>query len=230
MNRTIKSLNKQLATLVTKQAKPREKLEEALQAAWNRVFKRDKALQAALKALESSNEYGSDEAGIYRWTRYTFEDEHKAHSSFLESYLQDACVHADMANDSLVAYEGSSLIINEDGDVYDEDSSKHVIEKSEYTVDGDANEGVRNILIESHMENTGHFPGVFRTDRNGNVFSVSTLENTVTVATENQQPLQRHLAEYGIKSCIRNSNSGELIVSESDCTRARELIKEWNKS
>ena len=35
----------------------------------------------------------------------------------------------------------------------------------------------RNRLIEEYMEKTGCYPGVFSSDRHGNVFAVNTKEN-----------------------------------------------------
>lgn len=59
------------------------------------------------------------------------------------------------------------ITINEDGDVFE--GSKLIIRRSEYS-----DEQERNAQIEAHMETTGCYPGVFLTDRYGNVVLVNT--------------------------------------------------------
>jgi hypothetical protein len=56
-------------------------------------------------------------------------------------------------------------------------ADKCIINESEYKNDGEVDETKRNALIEAYMEKMGYFPGVFRRDRDGSVYSVKTLKS-----------------------------------------------------
>lgn len=64
------------------------------------------------------------------------------------------------------------ITVNEDGDVFE--GSKLIIHRDNYD-----NEMERNAQIETHMARTGYFPGVFLTDRHGNITPIDTKEKTV---------------------------------------------------
>ena len=85
-------------------------------------------------------------------------------------YMQEnhfCCV--DFKNDCISTAIGPCIIINEDGDILDQDSGKWIISKKEY----DSTEK-RNEMIEAYMTKSGCFPSVIKCDRHGNAFFVNT--------------------------------------------------------
>jgi hypothetical protein len=170
----IKRLNKKLS----RTSADVSAIRQAIQAQYNILFSACPTWTALITKLESSDEYGSDEGGIYHWVRAYGMTDDKAEREYLAAWLSEYhCVYADFANDALKAHDGGCLIINEDGDVYDEDSGKRIVDRADYLdEEGEEDEELRNALIEAWMERTGYFPGVFTHDRHGNVFPVSTLK------------------------------------------------------
>jgi hypothetical protein len=79
-------------------------------------------------------------------------------------------VGIDEENECLTLCEGPCILINEDGDVLDQDSGRWFIKRQQY--DGDLS--VRNALIEQYMQETGVFPSVIRCDKYGNAYYVNT--------------------------------------------------------
>lgn len=220
-NRKIQTLTKQLAALKERNSKQVSKIETALQAEYNARFKVDKNLKDAVKRLEASNEYGENECGIYSWIRFDVSDYAECLDQ-LESFLSENCYRLDAEHDALMYDQGGCIVVNDDGDVYDQDSGKFIIDAKEYG--GDT--GKRNVLIEAWMHSSGYFPGVFSSDRHGNVFPINTMENIVSVSKSDQsKALSRMLDNEGIANCIRSSHDNALIVAESDAKNALELIK-----
>lgn len=173
--KTIERLTVALERAQRIQGKRGAAIKAALQTEWNKVFSADKDLQSAITALESSREWGNGEVGIYRYVPFYGVDDYAECREFLEAYLADQGIHIE--GESLVASEGPSFIINDEGDVYDQDSCKVIIERADYLTDeGEEDEAKRNALIEAYMEETGFFPGVFRSDGYGNVFLVDTIK------------------------------------------------------
>lgn len=91
---------------------------------------------------------------------------------YFETYLlNNHCIRVDFVNKNLIQNIGPALIINESGDVYDQDSGKVVIDHEECEIrDGDYGELCefkRAYLIEKYMEATGCYPGVFATNSRG---------------------------------------------------------------
>jgi hypothetical protein len=171
---TIEQLKSKLASLQISTGTEISALEAELQTALNVAFDDCGELQKAIADVQNSNEYGTDGNEIYRWLRFDLSD-FSDDREYLETYLRDHFVHADFENDALMYYIGPQLIINDDGDVYDEDSGKIIITETACADDDGAYcEKVRNALIENWMEKTGYFPGVFSVDRHGNVFLVNT--------------------------------------------------------
>jgi hypothetical protein len=174
MNKEIKALNNKLANISDNEFA----IKQELQLAWNKVFDDMSVLRDAITKVEASNEYTWESRGedICSWIRFdtkSFDD----CAEYLKEYLRNEhYVEIDFENDALLYSMGPSIIINEDGDVLDQDGDKWFINKDDYRDEdsGDLNEGKRNELIEAYMEKTGCYPGVFRTDRHGNVFAVST--------------------------------------------------------
>lgn len=165
----IKDLSGRLKVLESEYNREHGILTYALQQEYNKVFDKDTTLQAALKELSESNEYARTESGdISQWTRFSF-DAYKESLIYLEQYLSDGhCVYMDRTNDTLYSLLGPEIIIYSDGDVFDEESHKVIIEKKDYDTATERNE-----LIEKHMETSGYYPGVFREDKHGNIFPVN---------------------------------------------------------
>lgn len=135
------------------------------------IFDDSTALQRNLVNAESASMYGSDSSGIYSWYRI---DTSKFSDALdeLKEYIEDqGCFTLDVDNECIMNYQGPCIIINDDGDVLDEDSGKWIVSKHDYN-----SETERNALIEGWMEKQGYFPGVFHSDRHGNVSLVSTTK------------------------------------------------------
>jgi hypothetical protein len=171
MNTTIKALMAKLERTERDAYQAIKPIKQALQNEWDKVFSVDKALKRDLDALERSNDYGSDEGGeIYRWVHADLE-RYAECKDCLDTYLeQEYFTRIDWKNGALMTDEGPSLVIDDDGDVYDQYSRKTIIKAGEYKDDDE----LRNELIEQWMEKNGYFPGVFRWDRHGNIFHVDT--------------------------------------------------------
>jgi len=76
--------------------------------------------------------------------------------------------NVDFDNDCLLLPLGpDEIIINEVGDVFQ--GNKLILKRTNYVDTQD-----RNAQIEAHMERSGYFPGVFHSDRYGNLTSVDT--------------------------------------------------------
>ena len=142
-------------------------------------------LKIALVNLENSenfqwNSFGEPD-GIVRWTRFPeLRNVADNEIEYLKRYLRDEHhVFINLDHGCLQTSEGPSLIINSDGDVYDQDSSKVIIKKSDYVDEfGNKDETKRNELIEQWMECAGYFPGVFLEGMSGDLFLVDTQPKT----------------------------------------------------
>jgi len=147
-----------------------------LQVEYNKVFNDSTVLDKAVKAANESKEYRFNEYGeIESWSRCYdlkgFED----CMQYLAEWFYDQGMRIDWENECILVGQGGCFVINDSGDVYDTDNGKFFLSKSDYLDEnGDADETVRNRLIEEHMTKTGYFPGVFSADRHGNVFLVNT--------------------------------------------------------
>lgn len=178
MNKTIKALNKQLS----KSNADISDIETKLQAAWNKVFQDSGVIKAMVSKVENSKDYTHTEYGdIASWAHVDLEDFEDC-KPYFESYMRDNGIDVDWTNDAIVLSCGpDNLIIQNDtpyrraNGVWCEGNC--VIKESEYTNDdNEVDTSKRNKLIESYMEKTGCYPGVFRCDSHGNVFSVNTQE------------------------------------------------------
>lgn len=152
-------------------------LKAELQTAYNAVFTDSTVVRAMVDRIESGepdgyqwNEYGDELVQWYRMPSLS-EFAEEPTREYFESYLTaSACIRSiDFENDAVTCSEGGAFVINDDGDVYDTDSGKFFVSRDEYETDAE-----RNALIEEHMERTGYFPGVFSSDRHGNVVPVDT--------------------------------------------------------
>jgi hypothetical protein len=151
-----------------------------LQSEFNKVFDKMPELQAAISQVQDSQEYSFDSLGeVVSWLRFDFSPFSDC-LDYLQGYLSEThCIYTDLNNDCLTYSQGESIVVQDDAGrdngVYLAD--KCIINESEYKNDGEVDETKRNALIEAYMEKTGYFPGVFRCDRGGRVYSVKTLKS-----------------------------------------------------
>lgn len=152
-------------------------VESQLLEEYSKIFEKDTKLQTAIKELEDSKEFGIDD-GIYRWNRFDFDDykDNNEVIEYLEQYLNEHhFINIDIKNDAIMKNEGFNLILDHDGNIYDEDSQEFIIDHSEYT-----NKSKRNKLVNNWMEKNGYFPGLFSVDRYNNVFLINLNEKRGT--------------------------------------------------
>ena len=128
-----------------------------------------KEVDAIVNALEVSRELTQVEGDeyIHSWTRVDFstlidvESEHE--QELLAEYFQEHhFIYVDFKNDAVTQCIGPCLVINDDGDVLDQDSGKWVINRQDYESIAE-----RNNLIEEYMDKTGYFPSVVQEGRYG---------------------------------------------------------------
>tara|TARA_R110000868_G_scaffold411564_2_gene705369 strand:+ start:513 stop:1061 length:549 start_codon:yes stop_codon:yes gene_type:complete len=124
--------------------------------------------------LEQSKNLTSDGEWPCRWTRMDaaqfIDTESELEKSLFEEYLQDNFfVSIDYKHDSIFMSDGPCILINEDGDVLDQDSGKWIIDKKDYESGPELKK-----LIEEYMEKSEYFPSVVRCDHYGNMFYVNT--------------------------------------------------------
>lgn len=135
-----------------------------------------KKLKAEFSKLENSkNLTWIDDEFPYQWIRFDASDFIDT-DSMLErhafaSYVQEYGYTMDFGHNALMSCIGPVILINDEGDILDQDSGKWFIKKSDYE-----NETERNKLIEEYMEKTGCFPAVISCDRYNNAFYVNTKE------------------------------------------------------
>lgn len=173
MNTKINALNKKLDQLSVDSGA----IQTELQNAWNEVFDDMPQLREKFVELDNSQEYGLDEYGnIISWVRFItspFQDS----LTYLGNWFSEHGVYLDAENDALTQSHGDDNLIIQDDTRRDNgvwQSRKLIISESEYRDDGETDTTKRNALIEAHMKKTEYFPGVFRVDSHGNVFSVKT--------------------------------------------------------
>lgn len=173
---SIDKLFETLESLKSDQSKARADIEGKIQSALNIQFKDWKVLQDAIKALDTTSDYGSDEGGIYSWVRFETSEVPEHTRDYLDAYLSDYGIHLDYKNDSLMSFQGECITVQDDtrfdNGVYD--SHQLIIDPSEYTENGDIDEDKRDYLIETYMDKTGCYPGVFHVTRNGDVYLIPT--------------------------------------------------------
>lgn len=184
MKKSIQNLEKRLSNLNTEHTTQRAGiLTEALNIIRSKLD--DNAeFNACLSKLESSRELTSEQDCEWpaRWIRFNASDFINTDSALereaFESYLAvDHCINVNFENDALISSDGPCIVINEDGDVFDQDADKCVIPVDDTRdEDGEISVSKRNQLIEQYMESTGVFPSVVSQDRYGNMFYVNTNE------------------------------------------------------
>lgn len=175
MNSKIKALNSELSKINVNIAD----IELQLQAEWNKVFTDITSISKAVERLHKSNECSWDKHGeIVQWARYSNLPDFEDCAEYFETYMLDNhFVTIDWENDVIQSSVGPSIVISDNGDILDQDSDKWIIKADSYrNDDNELDETKRNELIEKWMESTGYYPGVYRTDRHGNVFAVNTRQ------------------------------------------------------
>jgi len=138
---------------------------------------KQKEVNALIGALNLSKDITwieSDHDFVHRWVRFDFsqliDTKNDMERELLTEYLSDNhYIECDFKNEVASTCEGYCLVINEDGDVLDQDSGKWVISKRDYESKQELFQ-----LIEAYMERTSCYPSVIRSDRYGNVSYVNT--------------------------------------------------------
>lgn len=177
MNKIINALYREL--VLTEESL--QELNSALQGEHDLVFEQNVSLKEALTRLENSHEYVLSQFGEVRsCVRFNF-DEFEGYEKWLKNYLKEThYVDADTEDNILYYDQGPSILIHNNGDVYDQDSNRVILTKADYEVEhGDDylwDLNIRNQLIENYMKGRGYYPGVFLVDTLGNVTAVDTTE------------------------------------------------------
>jgi len=135
-------------------------------------------LNEAIIKLENSNKYILEYNDIQVWERFDsedimpieFKDQKELFNDMLSDFLSEDYISYNDIEKVITTSHGPSIIINEDGDVFDQDSGKCIIKSSDYEYEED-----RNRLIEAYMNHHGYFPGVYEVDRHNNVTHVNTI-------------------------------------------------------
>lgn len=173
LNSKIQSVRNSMTEAVKPYHDSIAKLEAQLRKEWAKVFDKDMDIQADLKAIETSTEYGSNECGVYSWTRMKTEISRYIELEaidFLKEYFSEHGYELDVENEALLNAQGDYIGINEEGDVWYEDAgTEWIVKRREYETADERNE-----LIEAWMQRNGVFPGVFKFDRYGNPTLVNT--------------------------------------------------------
>ena len=112
---------------------------------------------------------------FYQWLRFDIQKLFSVAATELEKELvseilsDDHFVSLDLEHNCLTYSIGPAIVINDDGDVLDQESGKWFISKGDYSSKEEL-----LALIETHCEEVGCFPGVVRTDYHGNVRYINT--------------------------------------------------------
>lgn len=175
----LKNIKNKLDKLDTSYRQERWKLEdEAKNAFFELMSSKIKEVQKMTALLEASQELTTvvNDEYFHRWVRVDLgkliDTANEFEKQLLSDYFQDQMyTTVDFDNEVITTAEGPCIVINDSGDVLDQDSGKWIISKSDYE-----DESERNKLIEEHMEKTGHFPSVVSDDNHGNCFYVNTKE------------------------------------------------------
>ena len=175
LNQMIKQAEMRNSTLI-------DTYKKRLQQHWNKIFDNDKQLNQDAINTQSASEYSLDDEGIVSWYRVKTDlKKYNEGREYLEEWLSDHyCLNIDWGNDCFTSYIGNDNIMIQDDTRRDNgvwQSHKLLFDESEYTDEnGNIDLIKRNELIESHMEKTGYFPGVFRVTQYGYLYPVNTKE------------------------------------------------------
>lgn len=170
MKNKILSLQEQIAQLQA----AIDKIDEQIQAEYNLIFDDCPELQAAIAQIQNYentrpmlSEYGDS---VDHWVRFDL-SRFADCQEYLAEYLADHDMRPDFDNGCLIMRGGPELLINDDGDVYDQESGKFIVESDQYETEAE-----RNSLIEAWMQQHGYFPAVYYSDRYCNLTLVNTQQ------------------------------------------------------
>jgi hypothetical protein len=132
-------------------------------------------IEALDKALCESRELTDvlDDEWVHRWIRFDastlIDTDNLFERELLTDYLRENYfIELDFDNNAASTPEGPCLIINDEGDVFDQESGKWVIKRADYLGDDRREDyAKRNALIKAYMKNTGRYPSVVRYGRYG---------------------------------------------------------------
>ena len=174
-----KDIQTELETLNAEHSEKVESVKKRAIELLTAKLKDNAKLKESVLKLESSTELTSTEHDEYysQWIRFDASDFIDVDSSIerdaFESYMsENHCMTIDFKNDALTYSIGPCILINDDGDVLDQDSGKWFLKKSDYETESERNE-----LIEKYMTKSGYFPSVIRCDYHGNAFYENTKES-----------------------------------------------------
>jgi hypothetical protein len=181
MSYFIDKLKQQLNEMESRHNNEQQDLRGQIQTALNALFDDDSELQKAIADVQLTNKYCTNEHGeICQWLGFRTA-KYIGDLPYLAAYLQEHhFIDLDADNDSILYPLGPQIIVNDEGDVYDEDSGKWIITEKDYAISmdddptGEMEKAKRNQLIELWMEKNGYFPGVYFVDRYGNVSPINT--------------------------------------------------------
>jgi len=161
----------ELKEKLEKNQNARNAIETELQAEYDKIYNDSNVVKQMIRDVEDSRDYQFGYYGdIESWVSVDLSP-FKGEIQYLSEYLSEYFVNVDEQNELLTMNLGNdNILINHEGDVFQE--GKLIVDCSEYGT----SEKKMNKLIEEHMEETGYFPGVFRTDYHGNVFLHNTRE------------------------------------------------------
>ncbi len=159
------------------------KLNKAASDTWATAmqFKR-KEIDAIVNALEASKEltWVDNDEYVWRWVRVDFgtliDESNETERDLLSEYFRDNYhTECNFKDSAVLMCDGPVIVINEDGDVYDQDASsknRWIVSRKDYETKEELFK-----LIEAYMDKTGWYPSVIRADRHGNVSYVNTQSN-----------------------------------------------------
>lgn len=138
-------------------------IESKIQKEYDNLFDNDALLQSKIRELECSEQYCESPYGeIMKWARVEcLGNVRLEEREYLDNYLNDQGCYANYENDTFFEIKGYCIIIDRQGDVYDQQNWKLIISFDSYFSEACPKEK-RNAVIEEYMQKTGHFPGVFK--------------------------------------------------------------------
>jgi hypothetical protein len=149
-------------------------LEGNLQAEYTKIFEDSPLIKDALSALENTIFHGYFEGSEWpaRWARVDLKKFHDCLPHLKEYLSENHYCFYDPKNEVIYDFGSPAIIINEDGDILDQDKIEWFLSKDDYGDD----ENLRNQLIERYMEKNGYFPSVFIQTPHGDLFLLNTQE------------------------------------------------------
>ena len=166
MNQTINKLKE----LLKENENNYQKLLDSLETEFYKIFDDSGKIKNFISKLENSENYTRENHWPH-WPCQYLDNELKEFQDdtnmwlFLLDYLKNNySIYYTSEHDYFELSCGPSIIIQDDNSVWCQNSDKIIIESKDYNSENELFE-----LIENHMENSGFFPGVFRTDYYGHI-------------------------------------------------------------